>query len=75
MDFFSSVGTQEILMILLVAILVIGPAKIAEFGKTLGKFTHNIKQASTQFTSNLQKEIDLENKEKAAPKVETERKH
>ncbi len=66
MDIFSSVGMQEILMILLVAIIVIGPAKIAEFGKTMGKFSRNIKQASTEFTTSLNREIELENKDKAS---------
>ncbi len=64
MDIFSSIGTQEILMILLVAMLVIGPNKIAEFGKTLGNVTRNIKKASTDFTSNLNREIDAEDKSK-----------
>jgi sec-independent protein translocase protein TatB len=63
-DIFSSIGTQEILMILLVAMLVIGPNKIAEFGKTLGNVTRNIKKASTDFTSNLNREIDAEDKSK-----------
>jgi sec-independent protein translocase protein TatB len=63
-DIFSSIGTQEILMILLVAMLVIGPNKIAEFGKTLGNITRNIKKASTDFTSNLNREIDAEDKSK-----------
>lgn len=62
MDIFSSIGTQEILMILLVAMLVIGPNKIAEFGKTLGNVTRNIKKASTDFTSNLNREIEAEEK-------------
>jgi Sec-independent protein translocase protein TatA len=61
-DIFSSIGTQEILMILLVAMLVIGPNKIAEFGKTLGNVTRNIKKASTDFTSNLNREIEAEEK-------------
>jgi Sec-independent protein translocase protein TatA len=65
-DIFSSVGSQEILMILLVAILVIGPNKIVEFGKTLGNVTRNIKKASTDFTTNLTKEIDAEEKSKKA---------
>jgi len=64
LDIFSSIGTQEILMILLVAMLVIGPNKIAEFGKTLGNVTRNIKKASTDFTSNLNREIEAEDKNK-----------
>ena len=71
MDIFSSVGTQEILMILLVAIIVIGPSKIVDFGKTMGRFSRNVKQASTEFTTNLNREIELENKTKASPTSES----
>lgn len=60
MDFLSQVGTQEILMILLVAIIVIGPNKIVEFGKILGKVTRNIRKASTDLTTNLEKEMEEE---------------
>jgi len=69
MDLFSSVGSQEILMILLVAIIVIGPNKIAEFGKTLGNVSRNLKKASTDFTTSITREIEEEEKQKktAAP--------
>jgi Sec-independent protein translocase protein TatA len=63
-DIFSSIGSQEILMILLVAILVIGPNKIVEFGKTLGNVTRNIRKASTDFTTSLTREIEAEQKSK-----------
>jgi Sec-independent protein translocase protein TatA len=63
-DILSSIGTQEILMILLIAILVIGPNKIASFGKTLGNVSRNLKKASTDFTTNLSREIEEEEKSK-----------
>jgi len=63
-DIFSSIGTQEILMILLVAMLVIGPNKIADFGKTLGNVSRNLKKASTDFTTSINREIEEEEKGK-----------
>lgn len=51
-------------MILLVAIIVIGPAKIAEFGKSVGKVTRNIKQASGELSRNLNNELEEEQKSK-----------
>jgi Sec-independent protein translocase protein TatA len=62
MDLFSSIGMQEILMILLVALLVIGPNKVAEFGKTLGNMSRNLKKASTDFTTSITREIEEEDK-------------
>lgn len=58
-------------MILLVAMLVIGPNKIAEFGKTLGNVTRNIKKASTDFTTSLNREIEAEDKSKKANPPQT----
>ena len=70
MDLFQSVGSQEILMILLVALIVIGPNKIAEVGKQLGTMSLNLKKATTDFSSNLQAELDLEEKAKQAAKTD-----
>ena len=58
-------------MILLVAIIVIGPNKIVEFGKTLGNVSRNIKKASTDFTTNLNREIELEDKNKRTDSSQT----
>ncbi len=67
MDLFSQIGTQEILMILLVAIIVIGPNKIVEFGKTVGKVSRNIKKISTDMTTSIERELDEEKKKEPAP--------
>ena len=67
------VGTAEVLMILLVAILVIGPGKIVEFARTMGKIMHTIKKASFDLTSSITKELELEDKEKS-PTSQTEKK-
>jgi Sec-independent protein translocase protein TatA len=71
MDFFSQIGTQEILMILLVAIIVIGPNKIVEFGQSAGKMTRNLKKVTTDMTINLEKELEEDKKKdaKASPPV------
>jgi len=61
MDLFS-VGTGEILMILLVAILVIGPNKIVKFSRKLGQLSRNLKRMTTDFSSTITKEIDLVDK-------------
>ena len=64
MDLFSQIGTQELLVILLVAIIVIGPNKIVEFGRSFGKFTRNIKKMTTDMTSTITKEIEYEENNK-----------
>ena len=64
MDFLSQVGSQEILVVLLVAIIVIGPAKIAEFGKTIGQVTRKIKQTSSEISTSISRELEAEQKAK-----------
>ncbi len=54
------VGTAEVLMILLVALLVIGPNKVVGFGRTMGKIMRAIKKASFDITSSITKELELE---------------
>jgi len=69
MDLFSVVGTGEILMILLVAILVIGPNKIVKFSRSLGQMLRNIRRMTTDFSSTVTREIDLEEKSREKPKA------
>ena len=65
MDFLA-VGSQEILMVLLVAILVVGPNKIVEVARTMGKIMRTIKKASFDLTSTITKELDEEEKSRTA---------
>ena len=66
---FMAVGTSEILMILLVAILVVGPNRIVEVARTIGKVMRNLRKASFDLTSTITKELD-EEKETHSPSTE-----
>ncbi len=66
MDFLA-VGPSEVLMIILVAILVVGPNKIVETARTMGRFMRYVKKASTDLTSAITHELDLENKQRKPP--------
>ncbi len=57
---FMAVGTSEILMILLVAIIVVGPNKIVEVARTMGKIMRALKKASFDLTSAVTKELEDE---------------
>jgi len=61
---FMAVGTSEILMILLVALIVVGPSKIVELGRTLGRIMRTIRKASYDLTSTVTRELELEDKKK-----------
>ena len=64
MDFFG-IGTGEVLLVLLVALIVFGPGRIVEIGRTLGKWMNTLKKASFDLTSQVTRE--LESEEKSSP--------
>lgn len=64
MDFFG-IGGWELLLILVIAVIVMGPGKIVGVARTLGKITHALKKASSELTSQITKE--LEDKERKPP--------
>ena len=66
MDFLS-VGASEILMILLVALLVVGPNKVVGLAQSLGKVMRSIKKASSELTSAVTREMQIEDREKPPP--------
>lgn len=56
-----SIGFPEIVVILLIALLVFGPKKLPEIGRTLGKTISELRRASREFSSSIQKmDIDDE---------------
>jgi len=57
MDFLG-MGLGEILLILVVALIIWGPGRIVEIGRTLGKIARTLKKASFDLTSQITKEIE-----------------
>ena len=55
---FSGIGIWEIVLILVVIIIVLGPHRLPEIARTLGKWFHNIRQAGSELSSNITKELD-----------------
>jgi Sec-independent protein translocase protein TatA len=67
-------GFQEILVILLVAMIAIGPVKVVDFAKKAGKFTRDIKRTSDNIMSDLNREIEEEEKKITETKPAEKRK-
>ena len=53
------IGTQELIIIFIVALLVIGPKKLPELAKTLGKGIREIKSAMLGVKDTLEKETSF----------------
>lgn len=61
MDFFG-IGTGEVLLVLVVALIVFGPGRIVEIGRTLGRMMNTLKKASFDLTAQVTKELEGEEK-------------
>jgi TatA/E family protein of Tat protein translocase len=58
-------GTTEILVILVVALLVLGPSKLPELAKSLGKGLRELRRASDDFQREMTRaQLDLDAKER-----------
>ena len=60
---FGSIGGPELLLILVIALLVFGPRKLPDLGRTIGRAMAEFRRASNDFRSTLEKEIDAEKQE------------
>jgi len=57
MSFFN-IGSLEIVLILVIAILVVGPKRLVEMVQALRRLTDQLRRMSSEFTSNIQSEFD-----------------
>ncbi len=69
MDFFG-IGMGEILLILVIALIIWGPGRIVEIGRTLGRIVRTLKKASFDLTTQITKELE-EKEENHSPKRES----
>jgi len=63
------IGMPELIIILVIALLVIGPHKLPELAKSLGKGLAEFKKASEDFQRNIQEEA-RKTEEKTPPPAE-----
>ena len=72
------VGVPEMIIILVIALIVFGPRKLPELGRSLGKSLGEFKRASNDLRNTLDEEIRIEEKhtgtETSSNKSETNQK-
>jgi sec-independent protein translocase protein TatA len=72
---FGSIGMPELIIIFVIALIIFGPRKLPELGRSLGKSLAEFKKASNELRSTLEEEIRIEEqKETAAKQAEPEKK-
>jgi sec-independent protein translocase protein TatA len=62
---FGSIGMPELIIILTIALIIFGPRKLPELGRSLGKSLSEFKRASNELKHTLDEEIRIEDQRSA----------
>jgi len=66
---FGPIGMPELIIILVIALIIFGPRKLPELGKSLGRSINEFKKASNELRSTLEDEIRVEEQRDRASAV------
>ena len=72
--FLEFIGTSELLVVLVVALIIFGPRKLPELGRSLGQALHQIRSATEDFKQTWETEarLDTTAREALAPAAPAE---
>jgi len=59
MDSILGVGANELIVIILLAAIVLGPERLVRSAREIGKFVRNVKSYFTSLSSELKAELDV----------------
>jgi sec-independent protein translocase protein TatA len=65
----GSLGWQEIIVIFMIALIVFGPRKLPELGKTIGKGLAEFKKASNELKQTWEDEVRLDKEKEEMSKI------
>ena len=66
---FGSIGMPELLIILTLALIIFGPRKLPELGRSLGKSLGEFKRASNELRNTLEEEVRVEEQREATQRA------
>src|SRR5690348_17384988 len=70
----GSVGVPELIIIFVLALIIFGPRKLPELGRSLGKSINEFKKASNELRNTLDEEIRLDEQKEQRAKMAAEQK-
>jgi len=65
----GSLGMQEIIVIFILALIIFGPRKLPELGKSLGKSLAEFKRASNELKQTWEDEVRLDKEKEAVSEI------
>src|ERR1700682_2762997 len=69
---FGTLGGPEVVLILVIALIVFGPRRLPEIGKSMGKMLAEFRKASNDFKRTIEDELEAEKaKESEPPRLST----
>jgi len=69
---FGSIGMPELVIILVIALVIFGPRKLPELGRSLGKSLGEFKRASNELRNTLEEEVRVEEQREQRAKLQAE---
>lgn len=57
---FESIGTSELILIGIIALIFLGPRKLPQIAKTIGKTMADLRSTTSEFRSTWEREVDFE---------------
>ncbi len=66
---FESIGTSELMLIGLIALIVFGPRKLPDFARTIAKTMAEFRRSTDDFKKTWEKEVAFEDDKKSAPSL------
>ena len=69
---FGSIGMPELVIILVIALVIFGPRKLPELGRSLGKSLGEFKRASNELRNTLEEEVRVDEQREQKAKLQAE---
>lgn len=63
---FANIGPGELLLIFVIALIVFGPRKLPEIGKSLGRMMFEFRRASTDLQRTIEDEVEADRRRELA---------